>query len=141
MVKLFAKIIAARREHPEEKHNDVLEVFMTTAYRDGSYLTDDQVGGSVVGNFENARKSRGDAKSVAMSLAGLVLTRFPFALPWLCQITGLMIALLFAGQHTSSITSSWTGLLMLSNPQFVQVCCALRCWVGWLAARVGVAVT
>lgn len=27
------------------------------------------------------------------------------------QIVGLLIALLFAGQHTSSITSTWTTLL------------------------------
>ncbi|CAN0504844.1 unnamed protein product, partial [Scytosiphon promiscuus] len=27
------------------------------------------------------------------------------------QIVGLLIALLFAGQHTSSITSTWTSLL------------------------------
>eukprot|EP00877_Chromochloris_zofingiensis_P002450 jgi/Chrzof1/12205/Cz06g25080.t1 len=31
------------------------------------------------------------------------------------EITGLMIAVLFAGQHTSSITSSWTGLYMIDN--------------------------
>jgi sterol 14-demethylase len=31
------------------------------------------------------------------------------------EITGLLIACLFAGQHTSSITSSWTGYLMLSH--------------------------
>eukprot|EP01089_Gocevia_fonbrunei_P017886 TRINITY_DN5940_c0_g1_i5.p1 TRINITY_DN5940_c0_g1~~TRINITY_DN5940_c0_g1_i5.p1 ORF type:complete len:400 (+),score=80.61 TRINITY_DN5940_c0_g1_i5:351-1550(+) len=31
------------------------------------------------------------------------------------EITGLMIALLFAGQHTSSVTGSWTGLLLLQN--------------------------
>uniref|UniRef100_A0A7S0VS43 Uncharacterized protein n=1 Tax=Hemiselmis tepida TaxID=464990 RepID=A0A7S0VS43_9CRYP len=29
------------------------------------------------------------------------------------EVTGLMIALLFAGQHTSSVTSSWTGLFIL----------------------------
>lgn len=28
------------------------------------------------------------------------------------QIVGLLIALLFAGQHTSSITSTWTSLLI-----------------------------
>jgi len=28
------------------------------------------------------------------------------------EITGLLIALLFAGQHTSSVTSSWTGLFI-----------------------------
>ncbi len=34
------------------------------------------------------------------------------------EITGFLIATLFAGQHTSSITSSWTGFFMLTN----QVC-------------------
>ena len=31
------------------------------------------------------------------------------------EITGLLIACLFAGQHTSSITSAWTGYLMLTH--------------------------
>lgn len=35
------------------------------------------------------------------------------------EVAGLMIALLFAGQHTSSITASWTGLLLLHNKQFL----------------------
>lgn len=33
------------------------------------------------------------------------------------EIVGLLIALLFAGQHTSSITSTWTTLLLLHNPR------------------------
>jgi cytochrome P450 len=37
------------------------------------------------------------------------------------EIAGLLIALLFAGQHTSSVTSSWTGYRMLSNPKWLQV--------------------
>ena len=32
------------------------------------------------------------------------------------EITGMLIAVLFAGQHTSSITSTWTGLFMMSHP-------------------------
>ncbi|KAJ8602816.1 hypothetical protein CTAYLR_002590 [Chrysophaeum taylorii] len=32
------------------------------------------------------------------------------------NITGLLIALLFAGQHTSSITSTWTLLFIAANP-------------------------
>jgi sterol 14-demethylase len=32
------------------------------------------------------------------------------------EITGLLIAVLFAGQHTSTITASWTGLHLASNP-------------------------
>jgi len=32
------------------------------------------------------------------------------------QITGLLIALLFAGQHTSSITSTWTLLYIAAHP-------------------------
>lgn len=31
------------------------------------------------------------------------------------EITGLLIAVLFAGQHTSSITSSWTGYFMIND--------------------------
>jgi sterol 14alpha-demethylase len=31
------------------------------------------------------------------------------------EITGFLIASLFAGQHTSSITSSWTGYFMINN--------------------------
>jgi len=31
------------------------------------------------------------------------------------EITGLLIATLFAGQHTSSITSAWTGYLLIAN--------------------------
>ena len=36
------------------------------------------------------------------------------------QITGLLIALLFAGQHTSSVTSTWTALLCCSRPEIMQ---------------------
>jgi len=38
------------------------------------------------------------------------------------NITGLLIALLFAGQHTSGITSSWTGFFLLQNPKWMQAC-------------------
>ena len=33
------------------------------------------------------------------------------------EITGMLIATLFAGQHTSSITSAWTGYLMLAHKE------------------------
>eukprot|EP01033_Poteriospumella_lacustris_P006612 gene6611-4763_t len=36
------------------------------------------------------------------------------------QITGLLIALLFAGQHTSSITSTWTTFLLMFNPKCME---------------------
>ncbi|KAL7428973.1 hypothetical protein ACHAXH_005164 [Discostella pseudostelligera] len=36
------------------------------------------------------------------------------------QVTGLLIALLFAGQHTSCITSTWTSLFILNNPDIVK---------------------
>ncbi|CAN6485626.1 unnamed protein product [Victoria cruziana] len=35
------------------------------------------------------------------------------------EITGLLIAALFAGQHTSSITSTWTGAYLLRNKEFL----------------------
>jgi cytochrome P450 len=33
------------------------------------------------------------------------------------EITGLLIVLLFAGQHTSSITTAWLGAMILSHPK------------------------
>lgn len=76
MVKLFAGIMAERRSKPDVKHEDVLQVFMDSKYRNDQPLTD-------------------------------------------IEVAGLMIALLFAGQHTSSVTSTWTGLLLCANPQFI----------------------
>ena len=38
------------------------------------------------------------------------------------EITGLLIALLFAGQHTSSITSTWTALYLMANPEMLDTC-------------------
>ncbi|RWR93846.1 sterol 14-demethylase [Cinnamomum micranthum f. kanehirae] len=36
------------------------------------------------------------------------------------EITGLLIAALFAGQHTSSITSTWTGAYLLRHSEFLS---------------------
>lgn len=36
------------------------------------------------------------------------------------EVTGLLIALLFAGQHTSCVTSTWTMLLLLHNPKVLS---------------------
>ncbi|OVA07832.1 Cytochrome P450 [Macleaya cordata] len=36
------------------------------------------------------------------------------------EVTGLLIAALFAGQHTSSITSTWTGAYLLKNKEFLS---------------------
>ena len=38
------------------------------------------------------------------------------------QITGMLIAVLFAGQHTSSITSTWTGLFLMTSPEWQERC-------------------
>jgi sterol 14-demethylase len=34
-------------------------------------------------------------------------------------ITGLLLTLLFAGQHTSAVLATWTGILLLQNPQWL----------------------
>lgn len=36
------------------------------------------------------------------------------------EVTGLLIAALFAGQHTSSITSTWTGAYLVCNKQYLS---------------------
>lgn len=40
------------------------------------------------------------------------------------EIVGLLIALLFAGQHTSSITSTWTALFIANSPELTKRCLA-----------------
>jgi sterol 14-demethylase len=34
-------------------------------------------------------------------------------------ITGLLLTLLFAGQHTSAVLATWTGVLLLGNPNYL----------------------
>jgi sterol 14-demethylase len=36
------------------------------------------------------------------------------------EVTGLLIALLFAGQHTSCVSSTWTVLFLLHNPKILD---------------------
>jgi sterol 14alpha-demethylase len=36
------------------------------------------------------------------------------------QITGLLLTLLFAGQHTSAVLATWTGVLMMQHPHWVE---------------------
>jgi cytochrome P450 len=38
------------------------------------------------------------------------------------EITGLLIAALFAGMHTSTITSSWTGIFLAANRSAWDAC-------------------
>jgi len=77
MVALFTKVINERRAHPENSDGtDILSVFMTAKYKDGSPITDE-------------------------------------------QMTGLLIALLFAGQHTSCLSSTWTSLFVSNDKDLV----------------------
>lgn len=94
MVRMFKKIIDERRANPDVKHNDCLQVFMDARYRgEEQALNDEEITGTSAPGF----------------CPGYV---FWCTHPALHVATGLMIALLFAGQHTSSVTSSWTGLLL-----------------------------
>ena len=38
------------------------------------------------------------------------------------EVTGLLIVLLFAGQHTSSITATWLGAMLLQHPEAMAKC-------------------
>ncbi len=35
------------------------------------------------------------------------------------EIAGILLALIFAGQHTSAVLATWTALLLLKNPRFL----------------------
>jgi len=71
---LISAIIAERRAHSGVTYGDALETFMSGTYKDGSYLSDNEV-------------------------------------------TGLVIATMFAGHHTSSGTAAWTAVELARNPQ------------------------
>ena len=72
---LISEIIAERRANTDREYGDALETFMSGTYKDGSYLSDN-------------------------------------------EITGLVIATMFAGHHTSSGTATWTAVELASNPQY-----------------------
>jgi sterol 14-demethylase len=36
------------------------------------------------------------------------------------EITGMLLSLIFAGQHTSAVLASWTGILLLPHPEMVE---------------------
>lgn len=36
------------------------------------------------------------------------------------EMTGLLLAIMFAGHHTSGITFAWTGILLNQNPQWIE---------------------
>ena len=42
----------------------------------------------------------------------------------------MLIAVLFAGQHTSSITSTWTGLYLMAHPEWYAKCAAEQAAIG-----------
>jgi len=85
MVKIFSKIIQARKDKPDYEETkktstDILQVFIDLKYTEA-------VGGGSLSNDE---------------------------------VVGLLIALLFAGQHTSSITSTWTSMFLIHHPECME---------------------
>lgn len=44
------------------------------------------------------------------------------------QITGMLIGVLFAGQHTSSISTTWTALKILERPELFEKIMAEQCY-------------
>ena len=96
MVAIFAKIIAARRA--------------AAAVSSGPPPSDDFLQRMI----EFRYKDEVDPLTGKVTKAGRGYTDE--------EVTGLLIVLLFAGQHTSSITSTWLGAMLLQNPDaFAEV--------------------
>lgn len=74
--RMFLGEIADRRAKGE-KFDDLVDTLMNATYKDGRPLSDDEIG-------------------------------------------GMLIGVLFAGQHTSSITAAWTGLELQANPAYLK---------------------
>jgi sterol 14-demethylase len=74
---------------------------------------------SIFANIINSRKQTG--KSENDMLQCFIESKYKDGRPTTeSEVTGLLIAALFAGQHTSSITSTWTGAYLLKNKGFLS---------------------
>lgn len=87
----------------------MLQTFIDARYKDGRPMTDDEITGGICVSCwclfaVDAPAFTGSLHSCLPEFSCL---RSP---------AGMLIAVLFAGQHTSSITSTWTGLYMIDNP-------------------------
>ncbi|XP_062110821.1 obtusifoliol 14-alpha demethylase [Humulus lupulus] len=73
----------------------------------------------IFANIINSRKQSG--KSENDMLQCFIDSKYKDGRPTSeSEVTGLLIAALFAGQHTSSITSTWTGAYLLSHKKFLS---------------------
>ncbi|XP_031489858.1 obtusifoliol 14-alpha demethylase-like [Nymphaea colorata] len=73
----------------------------------------------IFANIISARKAAG--KSENDMLQSFIDSKYKDGRPTTdSEITGLLIAALFAGQHTSSITSTWTGAYLLRYKQYLS---------------------
>ncbi|KAL8115527.1 sterol 14-demethylase [Apium graveolens] len=73
----------------------------------------------IFGRIINSRKEAG--KSENDMLQSFMDSKYKNGRPTTdTEVTGLLIAALFAGQHTSSITSTWTGAYLLANKKYLS---------------------
>lgn len=74
---------------------------------------------NIFANIITSRKKTG--KSENDMLQSFIESKYKDGRPTTeSEITGLLIAALFAGQHTSSITSTWTGAYLLCNKEYMS---------------------
>ncbi|KAM7477650.1 hypothetical protein LguiA_025863 [Lonicera macranthoides] len=73
----------------------------------------------IFGNIINSRKQTGKCENDVLQC--LIDSKYKDGRPTTeSEVTGLLIAALFAGQHTSSITSTWTGAYLLCNKGYLS---------------------
>ncbi|XP_037431921.1 obtusifoliol 14-alpha demethylase-like [Triticum dicoccoides] len=73
----------------------------------------------ILSNVVESRKSSGRVEED--TLQKLIDSKYKDGRPTTVEeVAGLIIGLLFAGKHTSSHTSTWTGACLLSHPAFLR---------------------
>ncbi|GAA0185909.1 oxygenase [Lithospermum erythrorhizon] len=73
----------------------------------------------IFGNIIASRKQAGEAEHDMLQC--FIDSKYKDGRPTTeSEVTGLLIAALFAGQHTSSITSTWTGAYLLCNQKYMS---------------------
>ncbi|KAH7548497.1 hypothetical protein ACOSP7_031703 [Xanthoceras sorbifolium] len=74
---------------------------------------------AIFGNIISSRKLTGTSENDMLQC--FIESKYKDGRPTTeSEVTGLLIAALFAGQHTSSITSTWTGAYLLKHKEYLS---------------------
>ena len=104
---LWPSAPVAKHRERDAARREMVGIFsrVITARRSGQVVSDDFLQKIIDFRY----KDEVDPKTGKVTKAGRAFSD--------SEVTGWLIVLLFAGQHTSSITATWLGAMLLDNPE------------------------